>query len=75
MATNVDKGIYQDTALVGDMQNQLSDAIEVEVVDDVPGEEAQLDPAAIEGALRAIRNASRERAQRLCPAPACSSEI
>jgi len=56
MATNVDKGIYQDSAVMPDVQDQLNDSIEVEVVDDVPGEETPLDPDAIANALMAKIN-------------------
>jgi hypothetical protein len=56
MAANVDKGIYQDAAVLPDVQDQLDDSIEVEIVDDTPGEDAALDPAAIEQALRAKLN-------------------
>ena len=51
MAANFDKGIYQAPTGLADMQNQLDPDIEVEIVDDAPGEDLQLDPEALANAI------------------------
>ena len=51
MAANFDKGIYQAPTGMSDIQDQMEPGIEVEVVDDTPGEDAQLDPEALTNAL------------------------
>lgn len=51
MPANVDKGIYQAPTGLAGLQDQLTDEIEVEITDDVPGEEAELDPDALAAAL------------------------
>lgn len=51
MPANVDKGIYQAPTGLAGLQDQLTDEIEVEITDDTPGEEASLDPEALNAAL------------------------
>lgn len=58
MATsvNVGKGLYAVPAGMPDTQDASADGIEVEVVDDAPGEQTPLDPMATANALTAKAN-------------------